>query len=477
MSEPVADPFNSPEELQQMYQELRALHEAKGGLDYRERRSCLKGLLKAIRARKEALAAAVSNDFGNRSSDETYAAEIYLVMASIKHALTHLQEWMAPQAREVGWPWMPASAQLMYQPLGVVGVIGPWNYPIGTTLGPVVSAIAAGNRVLVKPSEETPHTARLIREILEEEIGKDVFRVAMGGADLGATFASLPLDHILFTGSTAVGKKIMAAASARLTPVTLELGGKSPTLIHPSYSVPTACSRIVFGKLLNAGQTCIAPDYALVQKDKVEQFVKAFKDEVIKQYPTIQSNPDYTSIVSERHFRRIRQLIDGAKDAGAEVISIAPSTEAGLDECRKIPPTLVLGATREMAIMQEEIFGPVLPVIPYTNLDEAIAYINQDAKPLAFYYFDNRKSRVQNVLERTISGGACINETLMHYAQESLPFGGVGASGMGAYHGYAGFRTFSHARPVFQQSRLHALNLLNPPHGGIGRLIVKFLVR
>jgi coniferyl-aldehyde dehydrogenase len=462
--------------LQTAFDGLKAAWNKDGGLDYKTRRSTLKKLKSELIARRDDLAAAVSKDFGNRSKHETMGAEIFIPAESIRFTLEHLEEWMEPLEREISWHLQPAKGQIVYQPLGVVGIIAPWNYPVQLALLPLIAAISAGNRVLMKPSEFTPETSKALKSLFQAVFTEDQVRVVTGGAELGAAFSALPFDHLLFTGSTRVGRYVMQAAAKNLTPVTLELGGKSPTIIHESFSISKAAERIAYGKTYNGGQTCIAPDYVLCPRDKVDAFVDAMKGHVSSFFPTIKDNDDYTSIVNDQHYTRLRALIDDAREKGATVHELNPAGEAIPQESRKLPLHIVTDVNDDMDVMQEEIFGPVLPVVPYDSLDDAIRYVNDRPRPLALYYFDRSRKRVDQVLNNTTSGGACVNDTLLHNTQEELPFGGVGPSGMGSYHGLQGFLTFSHAKSVLLQSRLAGTKMLNPPYGGLADGVFRLFV-
>lgn len=474
MSETAASTDTSA--LQTAFDGLKAAWSRDGGLDGKTRRAVLKKLKSEIIARRDDLAAAVSKDFGNRSRHETMGAEVFIPAESIRHTLEHLDEWMEPLEREISWHLQPAKGRIVYQPLGVVGIIAPWNYPVQLALLPLIAAISAGNRVLLKPSEFTPETAKALEALFSAVFTPDQVRVINGGAELGAAFSALPFDHLLFTGSTRVGRYVMQAAAKNLTPVTLELGGKSPTIIHDSFPVKKAAERIAYGKTYNSGQTCIAPDYVLCPRDKVGAFVEAMKAHVSSFYPTIADNDDYTSVINDQHYTRLRGLIDDAREKGAKVEEINPAGESLPQDSRKLPLHIITGVTDEMSVMQEEIFGPVLPVVAYDSLDDAIRFVNDRPRPLALYYFDRSRKRVNQVLENTTSGGACVNDTLLHNTQEELPFGGVGPSGMGSYHGLQGFLTFSHAKSVLMQSRLAGTKMLNPPYSGLADGVFRLFI-
>lgn len=443
-----------------------------------ERREHLKRLKKALLANQDRLVEAIDKDFGCRSHDETRLAELMPAIQGIDYSLKNLGEWMAPSRRHVSLLFQPASSKVHYQPKGVVGVIVPWNYPLYLAVGPLVSALSAGNRVMLKMSEFTPHCSALLKEIIETQFPFDLVSVINGDAEVAAAFSSKPFDHLLFTGSTNVGRHVMRAAAENLTPVTLELGGKSPAVIAPDATMTDAAKRLAFGKAFNAGQTCVAPDYVLCPADRVNAFVDAFEAAVTKMYPSIQGNPGYTSIVNDRHFERLNHYLDDARSKGATVIEVNPANDRFGESSRKLPIHVVLNAQDDMLVMQEEIFGPILPVIPYTKIEDAVAFVNARPAPLAMYYFGYDRKAQKEVLEQTRSGGMCINDTLMHVAQEDLPFGGIGDSGMGHYHGKEGFLTFSHARGVFTKQRFNSSELVYPPYGTlIHKLVYRFFVR
>jgi coniferyl-aldehyde dehydrogenase len=442
-----------------------------------ERRADLKKLGDAISRCTDRLAAAISADFGNRSRHETELGEVFPAQSAIRHTLHHLSGWMRPTRVSVGLELVPASARILYQPVGVVGIISPWNYPFNLAIVPLVAALAAGNRIMLKPSELTPRTANFLAELLAGLFPSEQVTTIVGGPETGQAFAKLPFDHLLYTGSTAVGRLIMQAAAENLTPVTLELGGKSPCILGEDAALPKAVESIVYGKLLNAGQTCIAPDYVLVPERRLEEFAGLATATVQKFYPTLAGNADYTSIINERHYRRIAQYVAEAKAKGARVVEINPAHDALPAQARKLPPTLVIEPGDDLAVMHEEIFGPVLPIKTYRALDDAIDFVNRRPRPLALYYFGTDTRKRDEVLRRTISGGAAVNTTLFHFVAENLPFGGIGASGIGAYHGEFGFQTFSHRKGVFLQSRLNASRLLHPPFGRFTDVLLRIFNR
>src|SRR5690554_4688882 len=433
----------------------------------------LEKLRLALLEHQENLIQAIQQDFGRRSADETRLAELLPSVEGIRYAQKRVKRWMRPSKRKVGAAFQPASAQVVYQPLGVVGVIVPWNYPLFLAIGPLVGALAAGNRVMIKMSESTPETSQLVRDLLARVFPEDQVAVVLGEADVGAAFARLPFDHLLFTGATSIGRHILHAAADNLTPVTLELGGKSPAIVSRDVPLEDAAERIAFGKTMNAGQTCVAHDYVLVPRDRIEGFVEAYRRVIQRFYPQLADNPDYTSIINARQQARLYSYLEDARARGARVV---PLFSEGQD--RRLPHTLLLDVNDDMRVMQDEIFGPLLPVVPYAHIDEAIAYINARPRPLALYYFGYDRQEQQRVIARTHSGGVGINETLLHVAVCDLPFGGIGPSGMGHYHGHEGFLTFSKAKAVLRKPRLNATRVLYPPYGRtMQKLLRRLLIR
>ena len=470
-------PAGSIDDLDAILARQRAAFLAAEPPTLEDRRHDLARLARAIKENSGRIAEVISADFGNRSRHESLIAEVFPVLASIRHACSHLRRWMKPKRVSVSLEFMPARARILYQPLGVVGIISPWNYPFQLALMPLVAALAAGNRVMLKPSEITARTSEFLAEFLAGLFPDDQVATIVGNADVGAAFSRLPFDHLFFTGSTSVGRLVMQAAAQNLTPVTLELGGKSPCIVDEDASLRSAAESIAYGKLLNAGQTCIAPDYVLLPEARLEEFIRLTSETVGRFYPTLKANPDYTSIVNERHYRRIIQHLAEAKAQGVRTIELNPAHETFEPELRKLPPTLVIEPGDDLAVMREEIFGPVLPIKTYRRLGDAIDYINRHPRPLALYYFGADAGKRDEVLRRTISGGASVNETLFHIVVEDLPFGGVGASGIGAYHGEFGFQTFSHRKGVFLQSRVNGANLLHPPFSKFTDFMIKMLMR
>jgi coniferyl-aldehyde dehydrogenase len=464
------------EELLARVERMKSAQRARPAPSIPERIEALRKLRAVVVAHKDDFARAVNADFGSRSRHETLLAEVFATLSDIDHTIEHLPHWSLVEKRPVGVYFLPGRAEVRYQPKGVVGIISPWNYPVFLALSPLAGALAAGCRALIKPSELTPLTSELLAKVIAEAFPSDRVFVVTGDAKVGELFSSMPLDHLLFTGSTRVGKLVMRAASEHLVPVTLELGGKSPTIIHERFPVDTAAARILGGKLINSGQTCIAPDYVMVHHSQRDAFVTEAQRAVRKMFPTLADNKDYTSIINGRHAARLRGYLDDAKKKGATIIECNHRAEK-LDGTR-IAPTLVTDVTDDMEIMQEEIFGPLLPIVTYKTLDEAVEYVNNRPRPLALYYFDHDSDRAESVLDRTVSGGACINECIVHVAQFDLPFGGVGPSGMGAYHGRSSFETFSHAKGVFHQARLNSADLaMRPPYGVTMDMMLKVLTR
>ena len=453
----------------------RAAFLAAGAPTVEQRLASLLKLKKALLALRSEYEEAISADFGNRSRFETAVMEIMPVAQGVDYLRKNLRRWMRPKARHVAMQFRPASARVIMQPLGVVGIMSPWNYPVALSLMPLATAIAAGNRAMIKPSEHTPRTSELMASMLREIFAEDEVAVVTGGPDVGAAFSALPFDHLFFTGSTGVGRSVMRAASDNLVPVTLELGGKSPVVVDEDYPIARVAKALVYGKLSNAGQTCVAPDYAFVHEDRIADFTAAFEAETKKAYPSGPADRGYASLISPRHHDRLVDLIEDARAKGAKIVQIGSTPDLGRPQT--LAPTLVIGATPQMAIMQEEIFGPVLPVVAYRSLDEAIGRINAGERPLALYVFSDRREVVDRVLASTTSGSAVVNDTLLQFVQDDMPFGGVGPSGMGAYHGEEGFKTFSHAKGVFTQSRLSMVGMMRAPFGPLADRLLGFMLR
>jgi coniferyl-aldehyde dehydrogenase len=424
----------------------------------------LNRLSRLIDSHSNEFSAAISSDFGTRSRIEIRITETLVLQSGIRHAIRNLSSWMKVRRVSTALAYRPGRSLIMRQPLGVIGIISPWNYPLQLALAPLIGALAAGNRAMLKPSELTPAFSKALAAAIAASFATEEVSVVTGDASVGKLFAALPFDHLVFTGSTAVGREVAQAAAKNLTPLTLELGGKSPAIIDASCDLDAVIDRIAWGKLINAGQTCIAPDYMLVPRPDVDRFVQRLRSSMSALYPQFRSNPDYSGIISERHLRRLRELIQDARACGATVIELEPLESSVAAAGRQLAPTLLLNVSDDMRVMSEEIFGPILPIVPYDTLQNALTYINRRERPLALYWFGQDSAVREQVLAGTIAGGVSINDTLMHIAQEGLPFGGVGASGQGHYHGEFGFRQFSKEKPVFIQSRFSGGGIIRPPY-------------
>tara|TARA_R110002072_G_scaffold1559_4_gene12919 strand:- start:15237 stop:16799 length:1563 start_codon:yes stop_codon:yes gene_type:complete len=426
---------------------------------------------------------ALNTDFSCRARQVTLLTDVAASITPLKHARKHLHKWMKPQRRPSSFPFnlLGGRSHIEYQPLGVVGVISPWNFPVNLTFGPLAGILAAGNRVMIKPSEFTPATSEVMQQMVSEAWDPKEVTLFTGGPEVGQAFSALPFDHLLFTGATSVARHIMAAAARNLVPVTLELGGKSPVILSRSANLEQSLERVMLGKTLNAGQICLAPDYLLVPEEQLEEVIRVAQKVVSAMYPRMLDNPEYTAIVNARHYERLSGYLQEAEQRGVRTVVINPAGEDFIahKESRKIPPTLIVNPADDMLVMEEELFGPLLPIRTYKNFDETINYVNAHPRPLAAYYFGQDRQEEQAVLSRTTSGGVCINDVIMHIMQEDLPFGGVGPSGMGVYHGLDGFRTFSHAKSVYRQSRLNIGKLggMLPPYGKATEQTIKMQVK
>ncbi len=465
------------ESLQKLFERQQAAQQADPYPDLATRRRRLSVLETLVADNLERIAQAINEDFGRRPERETRLLEGFPTLAAIRNAKRHVKKWMRPQ-RGLASRWLlPGRSLLLPQPLGVVGIVSPWNYPMSLSLSPLAAALAAGNRAMLKLSEVTPRTSAELAALVAKYFRDDEVAAVQGDAAAGAAFSRLPFGHLLFTGAGRVGREVMHAAADNLTPVTLELGGKSPVIVAPDYPFGHAAERITFGKCVNAGQTCIAPDYLLVPSGSERVMVEALCAATDRMYPDLPFNKDYAHVVSERHFQRLAALLEEARAAGAEIVPLSASMSVPDAARRRFPPIAILNPPDGLGLMREEIFGPLLPVLGYRDLDQAIEFVNARERPLAIYLFDRDTQRVQRVLERTLSGGVTVNDVLLHFGEESLPFGGVGASGMGAYHGRAGFETFSKLRPVFLQSRWASIWMLNPPFGNRFDRLVRWMLR
>jgi len=464
-----------PAQLQQALDTQRSSFAAEPSPAREVRRDRLGRLARMLRKHAAGIRDAISADFGARASEETELLEHFTSLEGIAHARRNLRRWMRIERRRVAWWSLPGRARLMRQPLGVVGIIVPWNYPLYLAVSPLTAALAAGNRAMLKMSEHTPRFGALFESIVARSFAAEEVVVVNGGPDVARAFAALPFDHLLFTGSSQVGREVMRAASANLTPVTLELGGKSPAIVTASFDLEESARRIMYGKLINAGQTCVAPDYALVPHALVNPFIDACRAATRAYYPVLGTNPQFTSIASDRHYRRLAGCIEDAHNQGASIHRL--HDELPDAERRRLAPVALTDVTDSMRVMREEIFGPILPVVGYGSLEEAIGYVNARPRPLALYYFGSADRDLESVLTRTVSGGVTVNNTGFHVVQDDLPFGGVGTSGMGEYHGRAGFDRFSKLKPVFMDGRWSASSLLFPPYGRRFRAILALLKR
>ena len=467
----------SNETIQEMHRVLelqKSLNIKEGAPDINLRKDRLDRVVAMVKKYDKKIIETVNHDFGNRDPMMSAATEVASVIGPMEHAKKNLKKWMKTEKRKAAiaplgsaLSLLGARAEVRYQPKGVVGAISPWNFPMNLALAPLAGIIAAGNRVMHKPSELTPATSDLLKLMIGEYFSEEEMAVFVGDAEVGAAFSGLAFDHLIFTGGTSIAKHVMKAASENLVPLTLELGGKSPVVVGKSAKIKDTAQRVMQGKTMNAGQICLAPDYALVPEEKVDEFVKATVEVTSEMYPEMKDNDDFTSIINQKHFDRIQSYLTDAKEKGAELVEINPSNEDFSQQPHhKIPPTLVLNPSEDMKIMQEEIFGPVLPVKTYSDVSEPVDYINSKDRPLGLYYFGNDNNEKEFVLENTTSGGVTVNDVISHIQMEDLPFGGVGPSGMGSYHGYDGFKEFSHAKAVYKQTGLNLMKLagLVPPY-------------
>lgn len=463
-------------QLQFQLDQQRQAFNAQPYPDLAERISHLKALKKAILNHKKALCQALDQDFGQRSNHDSLISDVLPCIQNINYTVKRLKKWMKPSRRHAGLLLAPAKVEVIYQPLGVVGIIVPWNFPVMLSMGPLITALAAGNRAMIKLSEFTPKTNVVITQLLADAFTTKQVCVVEGEADVAAAFSGLAFDHLIFTGSTTVGRHVMRAAADNLTPVTLELGGKSPVLIAPDMPLATAVERMIFGKSLNGGQICVAPDYALVPEEKVRDFVEEYKKQFNKMYPKGVANKDFTSVINARQYQRLSDYLTDAKQQGAEIIPC--HDDARNDEQHRMVTHLVLETKDTMQLMQDEIFGPILPIVPYHSIDDALTYIQQRPRPLAFYLMSFDPELQLRVKTTTHAGGMAINESIFQVAADDAPFGGVGASGMGHYHGHEGFLTFSKAKTVLTRGKINTGKLVTPPYGGIiQKIMLAFFIR
>ncbi len=434
------------------------------------RKDRLRRAIALILEYKDGFVKALSDDFGHRSAEMSMVTDIMSSLKPLKHNLKHVDDWMRPEKRRLDFPLglLGAKATVEWQPKGVVGIIAPWNFPVNLTFGPLANVLAAGNRAMIKPSEFTPATSELMARAVAQHFDELEVAVITGGAETGQAFSALAFDHLIFTGATSIARHVMSAAARNLVPLTLELGGKSPTILSRSADIASATERVAMGKLMNAGQICLAPDYMLVPREKEAEVVEGLKAATARMYPTLLANDDYTSVISSRHRDRLQAHIEDARAKGAEIIEVNPANEDfSKQNTFKMPLTLIRNPTDEMTVMQEEIFGPVLPIKSYSAVDEAIEYVNRRDRPLGLYWFGTDSAEERRVLDRTISGGVTVNDVIFHVSAEDLPFGGIGPAGMGSYHGHDGFRTFSHAKSIYRQPKLDLAGLagFKPPYG------------
>ncbi len=430
-----------------------------------QRKEHLTRLQKAVIQYKDQLVEAAQSDFGHRSPHETLASEVLAVAGEAAAHKGKLKKWMKPQKAPFSFQAAGAKGQIMYQPKGVVGILGAWNYPVAMIFSPLVGVLGAGNHCMIKPPDLTPAVGEVAKELIANNFDEDHVTVITGDVTVAAQFAELPFNHLMFTGGTSIGQKVMQAAAKNLTPVTLEMGGKSPVIISRNYPIEKAVDRLLMGKCVNSGQTCIAPDYILLPEEKEQEFVNYITARYAERYPSLVNNQDITWIINDRHHQRVLGLIEDARNKGANVIQVNPQNEQLPEGSRVVPPTIITGVNSEMAVMQQEIFGPVLPVKTYKHISEAIQYVNDGPRPLALYYFDENMDTAQEVLSQTVSGGACVNDTMLHIAHENLPFGGSGPSGLGRYHGFDGFEEFSHKKGVlFQNKRMAPSKYVKAPY-------------
>jgi coniferyl-aldehyde dehydrogenase len=466
----------SDEQMQEVLRRQRAAQIADGPPAAALRIDRLDRAIGIVVDHEEAIVDALVSDFGSRSPEESLMTNVMGSIEPLKFAKKNLHRWMRSERRKVMFPLnlLGARAEVRYQPLGVIGIISPWNFPFNLTFGPLAGALAAGNRVMIKPSEFTPASSELMAQMFASVFDETEVAVFTGGPEVGQAFSGLPFDHLLFTGATSIGRHVMRAAAENLVPVTLELGGKSPVIVSRSANLEDAAQKIMAGKMMNAGQICLAPDYVFVPEEQKASFVAAAKEAVSTMFGALVDNPDYTSVINARHRDRLSRYLTEARAQGADVVELNPADEDFASDAHcKMAPALVLEPDDKMAVMNEEIFGPILPIKTYRQIDEVIDYVNDRDRPLGLYYFGRDKAEQERVLSRTTSGGVTINDVIMHVSMEDLPFGGVGPSGMGSYHGREGFETFSHARGVFKQTRINVGAMMRPPYGERIRKMVK----
>ena len=448
-------------------------YDSQGIPSLEHRLASLNDLFNILKTNQHAIAEAISKDFGHRAQQETQLAELFLCIDGIRYIRKHLKKWMRPQKRSTSIWLLGSGNRVIPQPLGVVGIVVPWNYPLFLCISPLIGALAAGNRCMIKMAANSRHLSQLLKGLFAEKFSADMLTIAHGAK--GTDFSALAFDHLIFTGSGDSGRQVMRAAANNLTPVTLELGGKSPTIIAADYSITKAADRLLFSKCLNAGQTCVAPDYVFVPEGKIDEFIAASKIIISGRYTNIES-ADYTSIIDDRAYLRLKNTLADAIDQGATATVLVPNSQAN-DVTRKFPPTLLTQVKGTMRVMQEEIFGPLLPIMAYQHIDDVLGYINSKDRPLALYLFSNDKQLQDKVINKTRSGGVCLNDAALHVGQNDMPFGGAGESGMGQYHGTEGFMAMSKLRPIFKQARFSPLAMMYPPYGQKFDRIIKIMLR
>jgi coniferyl-aldehyde dehydrogenase len=456
--------------MQALLEKQRAAFTAELPVSAALRKDRLQRAIKLVLEHKDGFVKALSDDFGHRSAEMSLVTDIMASVKPLKHSLKHVDEWMAPERRKLDFPLglLGAKAVVEWQPKGVVGIISPWNFPVNLTFAPLANILAAGNRAMIKPSEFTPATSELMARAIAQYFDEAEVAVITGGPEVGKAFSELAFDHLIFTGATSIARHVMAAAAKNLVPLTLELGGKSPTILSRSADVAAATERVAMGKMMNAGQICLAPDYMLVPAEREAEVVEGLKAATAKMYPTLLANDDYTSVISRRHRDRLEAHIADARAKGADIVEVNPANEDfSKQNTNKMPLTLIRNPTDEMTVMQEEIFGPVLPIKSYDKVEEAIAYVNRKERPLGLYWFGTDGQEERKVLDRTISGGVTVNDVIFHVSAEDLPFGGIGPAGMGNYHGHDGFKEFSHPKSIYRQPRMDLAGLagFKPPYG------------
>lgn len=471
-------------EMQAALEKQRAAYLEEGAVSAEVRIDRLKRLVDLVHDHREEFVAALSKDFGHRSSHQSLMSDIFSSLETIKHSIKSVKKWMKPEKRKAPSPMniFGARARIEYQPKGVVGILGTWNFPLNTVISPLAGILAAGNRALIKYSEVTPATSELLDRLVKQYYKEDEVTGFLGGPEAGAAFSALPLDHLIFTGATSIGKHVLRAASEHLTPVTLELGGKSPVIVSRDADMAEAVRRIFAGKALNVGQVCLSPDYVFVPEDQLQDFVGLAEKTITEMFPTMLNNPDYSSVINERHYQRLLSYLEDAKEKECTIRQVNPAKEdfSQQEGVHKIPMTLFVEPTEDTLVMQNELFGPFICVKAYKKIDSCIDYINSHPRPLGLYYFGKKTGdEVRKVLDNTTSGGVCINDVMVHASCEDIPFGGIGPSGMGNYHGFEGFKTFSHARSVFTSTKLNlqALGGMLPPYGEKADKTLKGLIK